>query len=648
VRNAQEWHLSRDTDGAAVGSDADDGAEGHEAEEERVDSEPRGRMRDSRFAGTLRALVPEELAAQARPGFLKDAFEGLRARARYLRNMQAFYKWSIAAGLTGFIAGVGAIVFTFLLDSTADWFEGLVESLPHPYLLALVPAVGGLAVGLIRYVWVPEAFQTSGAMDAMIDSVHSREGRIKTRMPFATMVTSAITLGSGGSAGREGPTVWVGAGLGSLTGQLIEHLRLDRLFKFELKRSDVRTLAICGAAAGLGAIFRAPIGGALFAASVLYMYGMEMDTIMPSTISAVTSYLVYSVAYGFEPLFRAPTIWSFNFFDLVVVVIIGVVASVVGVVYVKVFYGVFKRFRELSLPDWLKPAIGGLVVGVLVVFAPRLWGIGHETIQDAIDYEIGVGVLLVLLAGKAIASSFTIGSGGSGGDLAPALFIGAALGGTIGQGAVALFPDAAVHPSLYVIAGMGALYASVGKLPLSTAILLSESTRNFTMVIPLIVANTAGYLASGAHTIYESQHGDADREKADVLRRVPVGDIYQPDVVTAPAAMSVIDLLRLIGDTRHHGFPVLGDEGDLAGVVSWKDARDLPYEQRQETTVGQIMTSEPITLTPLQSSRKALDLLDLHHIGRIVVVDPEDPKRVLGIVTREDVIRTYAALLHVD
>jgi CIC family chloride channel protein len=195
---------------------------------------------------------------------------------------------------------------------------------------------------------------------------------------------------------------------------------------------------------------------------------------------------------------------------------------------------------------------------------------------------------------------------------------------------------------------MGAFYAAIAKVPLSTAILLCETTRNFTMIVPLLVASTAGFLASGRSTIYESQHADATREKADVLRHVPVGEICQPVAVTAPWNLTAQDVLRLIGETGHHGFPALDEEGRLLGVVSWSDAKRVPYEKRRDTTVAEIATRDVVTLFPHDTSRRALDMLDALGIGRIVVVDSEDPLRVVGVLTKEDVIRAYAARLKID
>lgn len=576
--------------------------------------------------------------------FLRDAFEVIKARARYLKNLQDFYKWSIAAGLTGILGGLGAVLFIFTLNISVGAFKKLIILLPDPRLIAIIPALGGLLAGIIRYLTVSEAFDSCCATDNMIDIIHREGGQTKVRTPFATIVTAALTIGSGGSAGRECPTALIGTGFGSISSKIIKRLRLDRIFGFRFSDSDVRTIAICGASAGLGAVFRAPIGAALFSSSVLYIHGMEIETLLPALVSSVTAYLIFSVFYGFESLFRAPFIWSFNFFDLFLVVVIGVIASFVGVLYVKFFYGVFRKFRDFALPDYVKPAIGGLVTGLTVLIVPRVWGMGYETIQDAINSKLAISLLMILIFAKIIATSFSIGSGGAGGVIAPSLFIGAALGGLLGRFAMILFPKAAVHPTLYVIAGMGALYASVGKVPLATAILLCESTRNFTMVIPLIIANTTGFLASSGHTIYESQHGDASAEKKDVLRTIKLARIMQRSVLTVSPDMTVAGLIAKVRETGHHGYPVL-KRGRLVGVVSWHDTRDVLAENRDRTKVADVMTRSVISLTPQDHARKALDLLDKHKIGRVVIVDSEDRQKVVGIITRERIIETYLRML---
>jgi CIC family chloride channel protein len=585
-----------------------------------------------------------------RPGgdIIKDTIEALKARAEYLRNWQLLYKWSIVGGLTGAAGGLAAVVFVWLLDTLDAGFGTLRDSLPSLWLLPLVPALGGLIVGLLRWRLAPEAFESPGATDRAIDAIHAEGGWLPKRTPLVTMITSAVTLASGGSAGREGPTVLIGAGIGSGVARVIRKLGLPRRLGFTFTTADVRILAICGIAAGLGAVFRAPVGAALYAIGVLYVYGMEDDHLLPALVCSLTSYLVFSAFYGFEPMFRAPEAWAFEVFDLGVVLVIGVAASIVGVTYIRVFYGMFRRFQRLEIPVWLKPALGGLLLGLLALAMPRVLGMGYGAIQDAIDYRIGAWTLLALVAAKIVATSLTIGSGGAGGDMAPSLFIGAMLGGLVGTVALSLFPDASAHPALYVIAGMGAVYASVAKVPLATAILLCESTRNFTLIVPLVIANTAAAFASGTHTIYASQHASATREQQDVLRRVTVERICTTDPVTTTSELSVAGLLRLVGTTRHHGFPVLNGEGALVGVVSWKDAQQVPYAERERLTVADIMSREAITVTPRDPARRALDLIERHGIGRVIVVDPDGHDRVHGVVTKQDLIKAYAGWVPAD
>lgn len=589
----------------------------------------------------------------SRPGFrgediMKSTLEALKARAYQLRSWQHLYKWSVLGGLTGVLGGLAAVAFVWTLEAIESGVAAASATLPSPWLLPVVPALGGLAVGLLRARFTPEAFESPGSTDRAIDAIHDSGGRLPKRTALMTAITSAITLGTGGSAGREGPTVLIGAGIGSITARVVARFALPRRLRFTFTEEDVRILAICGIAAGLGAVFRAPIGAALFAVGVLYIYGMESDFLAPALVSSLTSFVVFSLFHGFEPMFRAPFVWNLDVFDIAVVLVIGVLASVVGIAYIRTFYTLFERFRAWNAPVWLKPAIGGLAVGVIGLALPHALGMGHGTIQDIIDYRLGAGVLALLVLAKIVATSLTIGSGGAGGDMAPALVIGAALGGLVGAAVEALFPGSASNPALYVIAGMGAVYTSVAKVPLATAILLCESTRNYTLIVPLVIANTAASLASGNHTIYKSQHASATREQQDVLRKVPVSRICTVDPVTIAATTSVIELLRLVGATRHHGFPVLGEDGALVGVASWKDAQKVPHAERETTTVAAVMSAPAITVTPIDPARRALDLIEQHRIGRVVVVAANDPLHVLGVVTREDLIEAYAGIAPSD
>lgn len=581
-------------------------------------------------------------------GIVKSTLEALKARAYRLRSLEQFYKWSILGGLTGISGGLAASAFVWLLGASGKAVSGIARTLPATWLVALIPCLGGIAVGALKTWLSPETFESSSSTDRAIDAVHQTGGHLPRRTPVVTALTSTITLSTGGSAGREGPTVLIGAGVGSLVAELVDRLGLHRRLGFRFSEEDVRVLAICGMAAGLGAVFRAPIGAALFAIGVLYVYGMDADHLAPTLVSSLTAYIVFSLFYGFEPMFRAPFTWDIDLFDIAMVLLIGVVSSLAGMAYIRVFYGLFRRFRRWRAPEWLKPAIGGLAVGVIGLAMPRVLGIGHETIQDMIDYRIGAWALVLLAVAKMLATSLTIGSGGAGGDMAPALFIGAAIGGAIGSAATSLFPDMAAHPALYVIAGMGAVYSSVSKVPLATAILLCESTRNYTLILPLVIADIAASLVSGDQTIYESQLASATREQQDVLRRVPVAQICTTEPVTVRETTSALDLLRLVGSSGHHGFPVLDADGKLVGVVGWTDAQKVPYNERERTLVAAIMSQPALTVTLDEPARRALDLIERHKVGRIVVVSFADPREVIGVVTKEDLIKAYVGRVPAD
>ena len=575
---------------------------------------------------------------------LSNYFESLKAKSSSVYRLRYFRKWSIVAGLTGTLAGLGAIAFNYILLKSIYFFQNAKEVLPSPWLIVLIPAFGGLMCGIIKYVFTPESFEKSCGTDAMIDAVHSENGKVKTRMPFITLLTASLTIGSGGSCGRESPTAYIGMGFGSITWDIIKKLKLEKIFNFTLDKADRKIIAICGASSGLGAIFRAPLGGAIFNTEVLYIYGMELEGIYPAIISSITSYLLFSLAYGFEPLFKVATSWIFNFPDLFFCIIAGFIASLIGIIYIKVFFSTFHLFRASKLPDYLKPAIGGLLMGLIVLRFPEVWGMGYETIQKVINNEIVFWSILILIIAKILATSFTVGSGGTGGLIAPSIFIGALIGGALGMIYQSLFPGIATHYTLYVVIGMGAFYAAIGKVPLSFTLMLCEALRNFSIILPLSAACTAGYLISGYFTIYESQHADSTKEKQDVLRNLFAYEVMQEKVETISSNLTIMDSLKKFGTSTYKSFPVV-ENNVLMGIVTYDDVRAIPYNKRNEVLVSDVMTKDIIYIFPEDTARTALDSISQKGVGRVLVVDPEDNKKLLGIVTRTDIVDAYEKLL---
>ena len=314
---------------------------------------------------------------------------------------------------------------------------GLLGDL-HTWYLVAIPTIGGLIAGLITYRYAPEA--VGEGTDAVIDSYHQQQGQIRGRIPIVKTIASAITIGTGGSAGREGPITQIGAGFGSY---LAGKLKLDD--------NGRRMMLLCGAAGGIGSIFRAPLGGALFAISVLYKRDSEFESLVPAFISSIIAYSVFCSVFGWGSLFTTPDYTFTHPAELVFDATLGILCGLVGILHIKIFHGIRDLFKKWGIKNHFKPMIGGLLLGLLVLFVHQscgcgyiIFGGGYESIQSAIDGELAVEVLILLVLAKILATSFTLGSGGSGGVFAPSLAVGATLGGAFGIVAHVLFRGSSV------------------------------------------------------------------------------------------------------------------------------------------------------------------------------------------------------------
>ncbi len=377
--------------------------------------------------------------------------------------------------------------------------ENVARSSQFPsqwWLTLLVPALGGLACGVLVFTFAPEA--EGHGTDAIVKSFHRLQGKIRARVPFIKTIASIITIGTGGSAGREGPIAQIGAGFGSFLA--------DRL---KLSDQDRRLLMLSGAAGGIGAIFRAPLGGALFLSEVLYgSTAMESAAVIPNFIASITAYMVFTQIFGTGlAIDTSPDLTFGGISEIPCYLVLAVLCALVGYLYVIVFYGVRDRiFRPMPVPRVLKPAIGGLMLGALAIVLPQIMAGGYGWIQMAIDGKLTFGLMLVLCLGKIFATAFTISSGGSGGVFAPSLFIGAMLGGAFGVAAEKFFPDMISHPEAFALVGMGGLFAGVARVPLTSIIMVCEMTGSYNLLTPLMlvcIINMA--ILSPRWTLYEQQ-----------------------------------------------------------------------------------------------------------------------------------------------
>ena len=528
-------------------------------------------------------------------------------------------------GYTAPTAGGEQHIFMFFMfseDSTVSW------------RIVLIITIGGLISGLIVYNFAPEA--EGHGTDAYISAFHYNQGKIRSRVPFIKAVASALIIGSGGSAGREGPIAQIGAGLGSwLTTRL------------NLSDKDRRIALICGAAGGIGAIFKAPFGGALFALEVLYKKDLESEALLPAFLSSTVAYSIFGLFFGFHPIFETPE-FVLNINTLIFYVILGIVCAPLAIFYINIFDTIKEKvFKTQKIPNYMKPGIGAFFVGTLALFIPQILGPGYGWIQLAIYCEIGLMILLFIIIAKMIATSLTIGSGGSGGVFGPSLFIGAMIGAAFALILCFFFPLTDLDKGAFVIVGMAVFVTAVANVLISPIIMVSEMTGTYTLLVPCMISCTISYILARNWTIYKSQvpskaYSPVHRGEftIDVLDAIIVEDIMTRELITISPNDSLKIFSNIVNDTGHMTYPVV-ENNRLVGIIAYKDIIKVPSEHLSETSIGDIMSKNLITVKPKENLSEALLKMDIHGFGHLPVVDQENPDKLIGFVSRRDIIRGH-------
>jgi CIC family chloride channel protein len=573
-------------------------------------------------------------------------------------NLRQVQRWTLFSIVIGIVSGFGAILFYLGLNIVSHYVVGGIGGYypPEPggelplfdhvstevrWILFLIPAVGGLLAGIVIFTYAPEA--EGHGTDSVIDAYNNKRGFIRKRVPVVKAISSILTIGTGGSAGREGPIAQIGAGFGSTLASFLN-----------LSDRDKRIMVICGTAAGIGSIFKAPLGGAIFAIEVLYKSDMETEGLVPAFISSTIAYSLFSSFFGWGNVFTTPGFYFTNPAELIFYGILGILCASTGILFVKTFYGIRdKVFKPLKIKPHFRPAVGGLIVGIIAIFRPEVLGNGYGWAQLVIDNDIvrvSLIVMMILVPAKILATSFTIGSGGSGGVFAPSLVIGSMVGGAFGQILVHVFPDTVSQPGSYALVGMGALLAGIAKVPIAAIVMVSEMAGNYNLLAPMMVASTISYLLSGKWTIYEHQvesraSSPAHRREmtVDVLERALVKEAMSTDIITVTPSLNIQNVLDLIHKYGYTGFPVVEDR-KLVGIITFEDAEKVSPDKRYATRVDEVMTRKLIVTVPDDSLEKALGKLLDRKIGRLLVVDGKDPEKLIGLLTKFDIIKTHARL----
>ncbi len=569
--------------------------------------------------------------------------------------------------LVGIVAGTGAIVFQLLCQGAEHVFLDLLAGVHpegpagepalftptatpfRPWMLPLVTALGGLLTGIIVQRFAPEA--AGHGTDEAVEAFHRRGGLIRGRVPIVKTIASAITLGSGGSGGREGPIAQIGAGFGSF---LATRLGLDE--------RDRRILLAAGVGAGVGSIFRAPLAGALFAAEVLYSDPeFESEVIIPAAISTIVAYCVFSLRFGFAPLFETPHFAFHSAAELLPYTGLALVVALASGVFVKAFYGMQALFLRLPLPRAAKPMVGGLATGLIGAGAYYLLrdratldvlSFGYGSLQHALRGELPLAVLLTLAGGKILTTSFSIGSGGSGGVFGPSMVIGGALGGAVGLVAQRLMPAVVTQPGAYVAVGMAGFFAAAANTPISTLVMVSEMTGNYELLLPALWVCSLSFLIARRWTLYRSQvpsRVDSPAHRGAILggllRSLRVADVVRGRPLhTLRQATPLREVLQEFMRSSQHGYPVLDDQGRMTGLVTLAQLRQFLDEHDLDTPViAHDLASRPVaTVSADDDLDTALQKLVALDAEELPVTAPGDPGRVTALLSRRDIMAAYA------
>ncbi len=572
-------------------------------------------------------------------------------------------KWAIIGVSIGIISGIGATAFYFMIQLVTNVMLGGITGFypPNPageasalatvnpnfFLVPLSTALGGLIAGIVVYTFAPEA--EGHGTDEAIAAFHRKDGKIRRRIPIIKAIASAFTIGSGGSGGREGPTAQIAAGFGSFVGDL-----------FRLTPRDRRIAVAVGIGAGIGTIFKSPFGGAILSGEILYSGGdFETEALLPGFIASPIGYVIFASIIGFTPIFGNSVTYVFTEpRNLLIYAALGILCGLVGRLYTTTFYSTKKFFSSLHLPKFFRPMIGAAIAGIIAIFFPQVIGLGYGYLQYLIDGNLDLispnffslpllATLVIIILVKIVATSFTVGSGGSAGVFAPSLVIGGFVGASVWVVTNMLLPGWIPIPAPVIIVGMVALFGGVGRVPIAVILMVSEMTGTLTMLVPSMVAVVISYYVTGPKfTIYRSQVRTRLESPAHMgdysvplLVRIHVVDAMNPNAVSFEPSESVRKAYETMLDKGYKDIPVV-DSGKLVGLVTISDLLKVPRENMESTQLVTVMNKNPTVSYSDENLREVFNKMTSNRIDLLPVVSRESAQ-LLGVVGLTDAMRAY-------
>jgi CIC family chloride channel protein len=550
---------------------------------------------------------------------------------------------AVLAVMVGLAGGCGAVLFRYLIDlfqaltyGGRGELLGILSDLPW-YRKVWVPALGGMVVGPLVYFLAREA-KGHGVPEVM-EAVALRSGLIRKRIVVIKTLASAVCIGTGGSVGREGPIVQIGSAIGSALAQVLK-----------LSPARMRTLVGCGAAAGIAATFNAPIAGSMFAVEiVLGDFGLAVFS--PIVISSVVATAVSRHYLGDVPAFIVPAYDLVSAWEFPLYVVLGLVCAAAAVTFSRMLYATEDAFDRIRVPGYAKALIGGMVLGGAGLVFPQLLGVGYGGIDRALSAAYAGWLLLLLGTLKILATSITIGSGGSGGIFAPSLFLGAMIGGFFGSLAHQAFPAVTASSAAYAIVGMGAVVAGTTHGPLTAILILFEMTGNYKIILPLMITCIISNLAAGQllkdsiYTLKLTRKGIDLRQgkEVNILKSIPVSDVMNTQVERIYEGTGLEELAEIISMSKYNSFPVVDAMNRLTGILSFYDYSEVLFNEdlRGLVIAKDIATPEVVTVTTRESLYEALEKITPRDFAILPVVAPDDASRLVGVLSRRDVIGAY-------
>lgn len=507
----------------------------------------------------------------------------------------------------------------------------------YKLLLPLLPVCGALLL-------IPLSLMFKGDVNGygfprFLELVNIKGGKIKKRILPLKILSSAFTIGTGGSAGVEGPIAQIGGAIGSLVGQI-----------FKVSGNRIKLLIAAGSAGGVAATFNAPIAGVMFATEIVLLGNYELTSFAAIVISAGIATVVSRIYYGANPIFTVPA-YEVSAYEIPLYIVFGIFIGIVAVLYIKTFYKIKDRFDELKIHPQLKPVVGAFLVGSMGIFFPQILGDGYEYIGQALDGNIVFIIMFALIFFKIIATSLTLGSGGAGGVFAPALFIGAMAGGAFGWAVCTMFPAYTSNPGAYATVGIGAFLASATHAPLTAIFLLFEMTGNYKIIVPIMFASILGTLTAkrlyhdSIDTVELTRKGYNihDGREATVLSTIMVEDVMKKEFTTIHEDMDIHELLENVVEGESFYFPVVDSDNLLTGIVSFQDIRSVLFEEDLKglVKVKYLLSRKVIVLKKNDNLNLAIEKFAVKGLGEIPVVDTFNERKIVGMLKRGDVIAAY-------